>query len=491
MNELNYQLLFDNTLRRRVKILLLILETSNPIEITFLQAHCRSTKKTIYQDLLFLTEELPNSVIIIESKKVYVKRNDNTAEIITFLNSININNPLHIIIESIFENSGDTISTFSEKLFVSESTIRKYLNLLKSVLKEYRLSVLTKPVEIIGNELDIRYFYFHYFRNMNIVNRDSSLATESKKFYEIINYVENRWGFILTLDFYRMIHWWTIFKKRIAQNKVAHFDSAILEKYRNTSGFITSKNILLDFFPELFSENYLNEHEILLAYIIILDCVIYGSGNRFITNDFSKHLVQYNYLTTAYFEKEKLDFCSYNDFKIIIEAFLTNLAILSEFSPLFQKKEKSITQMVLSKYPNKFKIWLDLLEHEPTFSYKEDVAVSLTLLTEANSNQIIRVLFAFTAEPVSINYYKSMILNTIPQNIEAHFLFNQPLDAKTIKNLKIKVCVCNFNFAYVPDTVDLIQLPNNPSESEFKNLTSKILNLANKLEPKRFALENN
>ncbi|MFD2386512.1 hypothetical protein [Enterococcus rivorum] len=73
MNELNYQLLFDNTLRRRVKILLLILETSNPIEITFLQAHCRSTKKTIYQDLLFLTEELPNSVIIIESKKFMSK----------------------------------------------------------------------------------------------------------------------------------------------------------------------------------------------------------------------------------------------------------------------------------------------------------------------------------------------------------------------------------------------------------------------------------
>ncbi|WP_125591195.1 helix-turn-helix domain-containing protein [Companilactobacillus jidongensis] len=69
------------------------------------------------------------------------------------------------LLDAMFTNKFDNINQFSMNNFVSSSTVRRKLKNLEKCLNDYHLSINLNPLEIIGNEANIRYMFYQYYWN--------------------------------------------------------------------------------------------------------------------------------------------------------------------------------------------------------------------------------------------------------------------------------------------------------------------------------------
>lgn len=70
-----------------------------------------------------------------------------------------------IIFESSFNEHYSTISSLANKIYVSESTTRRLINLVNDTLIDYRIQIDPKSLHLIGPEPNIRYAAFQYYWN--------------------------------------------------------------------------------------------------------------------------------------------------------------------------------------------------------------------------------------------------------------------------------------------------------------------------------------
>ena len=68
------------------------------------------------------------------------------------------------IVEKSFFSENLSLEQAAEKLFLSPSSLYRYINLINAVMKkDFNLKIVTYPFQIVGDEEVIRYFYLQYF----------------------------------------------------------------------------------------------------------------------------------------------------------------------------------------------------------------------------------------------------------------------------------------------------------------------------------------
>ncbi len=77
--------------------------------------------------------------------------------------SLLANEPLFILLENIFIGELKTIDEWADCLFLSKSTLSKYLQRIHEQLARFDLQLALDPVNIVGEEADIRNFFCTFF----------------------------------------------------------------------------------------------------------------------------------------------------------------------------------------------------------------------------------------------------------------------------------------------------------------------------------------
>ncbi|MDA9470585.1 helix-turn-helix domain-containing protein [Enterococcus sp. 5H] len=473
MDNLHFSLINDQATKRRIRILVKISETSSPLDVQLLIKELNIHKSTFYSDYNFLIATFPDTICLIEFKnKTVLKRIADSSIIKENIKKLLNDQPLPIIIESIFNGSLETITHYCEKLYISVSSIRQLLTLLKKVLKEFDLTISTNPINIIGNEISIRYFYFQYFRytqeNLSIFSNSSHLDF----IYHIIREISIDYGSVLSTDYYRLSHWLLIVETRINQGHTVSISSDTFNFYKDKDSFIRFKKAVNRyFFPSKLREK-ITPSEILFAYLIRLDSLTYEDPKYYFTDDYYIELKKFEKLTSLFFKQAKLSIASHNVLKNILEAFLVNLTNLSNLSPLFQTTSSQLLNLAQKKHPNTLKLWTEILISDGTFLYPDQLAVKLTLITSAKMQVLTKknILFSLTGDPSTIIYYREMARKNVPKDMNCFFLFNQPLTEDILYHLNIDICIFNFPLSHSLGPVELIQLSYNPSDSEWTEL---------------------
>ncbi|MFK5281247.1 helix-turn-helix domain-containing protein, partial [Lacticaseibacillus paracasei] len=67
-----------------------------------------------------------------------------------------------LIIENICIHQYATLAVLAEKLFISQSTLKRKIAVINQTLKKYGFWIDTKSVDIVGDERKIRFFYYCY-----------------------------------------------------------------------------------------------------------------------------------------------------------------------------------------------------------------------------------------------------------------------------------------------------------------------------------------
>lgn len=470
MDSLAYDLLIDNKVKRIVKILTILLEDSNPIPIGLLAQKLNITQRTLQLDITNIIATIPNNVQLItyNSLPSIKKTQNNDLGITNYLNDILLGNPLFIIIESIFNGEIYDSSHFSEHLYISESTVKNYLFILKKVLKSYNLTLSYSPIDILGNEIEIRYFYFQYFRYARSseapILRDDQYIT----MLNIIKSTINNHGIILNFDYYRLASWLTIITKRIKQNKHVHLSETIHSKYAKKDSYLKFKLAIYTHYVS--KEITLSESEIMYAYLTRLDAVIYEEHKSFFTDDFFDQLKKFEPLTVDFLKKSNRNLSINLTLSQTLQAYLVNISMLTELSTLYQKVPEKLKQLVENKHSKILTIWNELLKNQTNFFYTYELSVNLTLISETHLHTKKRLLFALTGESASINYYKEMALKYVPYDMEVFFVFNAPLDNKLLEKMEIDLCVYNITPQEKLTYSNLFKLSNIPLGSEWDKL---------------------
>ncbi|MGO2637762.1 MAG: helix-turn-helix domain-containing protein, partial [Enterococcus viikkiensis] len=168
MNTYSYDLLVDKSIKRKIKILQILLEANRPVSLKTFSSLCGVSYKTIQQDVAYLIEDLPNALLLEEfNHSLSLEKCGTTREIVTYIDQLVSDNPIFHLIESIFYEEKKDLITYALDLYISESTMKNYIKTFRKVLKDFKLDLDVANFSFIGEEADIRYFFFQYFRSIH------------------------------------------------------------------------------------------------------------------------------------------------------------------------------------------------------------------------------------------------------------------------------------------------------------------------------------
>ncbi|MEG0732730.1 MAG: helix-turn-helix domain-containing protein [Vagococcus sp.] len=166
MNRLAYQLIVDKKIKRQIAILSVLSSQKYPATLEDLSEHIGASERTISNDIYQLIEIAPPEVKIKITPKIGITLVCDPSFLISdFILELAENNPVFEILDNLFNGVVETIEDYSERLFISESTLRQKLLVLKKVLREYQLELSLTPLALTGDEINIRCFFFSYYRN--------------------------------------------------------------------------------------------------------------------------------------------------------------------------------------------------------------------------------------------------------------------------------------------------------------------------------------
>lgn len=483
MYDLTYNLLVDRVSKRKAQIFSILATSPIPLDVKFLIHQTNFSKRTISDYITEFNKERPyNMELSQNSKNEFTLKTKDPSSISLYLNAITENNPLFFIIERIYDNTFDTIESLSDHLYLSDSSVKRYLAHLKKELNQYDLNLaLTPHINIVGDEITIRYFFFRYFRYVF----DNSLlpieAHQTNSVYQTIAKLISESGFALSIDYTRVSNLISIFEQRIKNGHDVLLSENIKKLHRDSDSFARFKRAFLPNFENNPDIGLLSENELMYAYILRLDALTYENQSTFFYADYGSQLAQFEPIVSNFLTQYHLHPGLYINLKITLQAFLMNTTFLTDLAPYYQELDKELHKQIQLSYPDMLKDWLEILDtHKITFKFVNDVAVSLTLITtsflQMTSKKDLKVLFSFSGDPASIGYYKSTALKVVPRDAEVIFLFNKELNDELLTLLSIDICIVNFRIQAPISVCKVVKLSPIPLEVEWFSLLSTLYN---------------
>ncbi|WP_197093054.1 helix-turn-helix domain-containing protein [Carnobacterium maltaromaticum] len=470
MHSLAYHLIVDKVIRRKIDILYAI--QNQPRTVTELAQDCNVSVKTILSTVQELLLELPSdlSIELINPSVVYLKV-QNFFSFSQYIKSLLNISPLFQVIESIFKGQIINIETFSDTLFISERTLRTYLSTLESFLATYQLSLNKKPLDIVGKESDIRSFYSDYFRYAREKPESQMTEMNALATYKILNPLSKGYGAVLNVDYYHLLSWLQIFEHRISQGHQIILDQEVIEKYSQTKSFHNFKESFFHYFKNNLILKNISTSELIYAFIVRLNSIIYEDDTVFFMEDYLEYVTPFDSITTNFFKKLAIHLTLHVDLRMKIQCFLANLNFLTDITPLFQKGDPELINVVSTHHEEIYNTWISLLKQDTQWQFPEDIAVNLTLITASyltlNEYKDKKLLIALSGDPVALNYSITIAKKILPEKMNCFFIFNKPITNNLLETLSIDVCIYNFNPLETLTAATLIRLSDTPTEDEW------------------------
>ncbi|MBC2322480.1 helix-turn-helix domain-containing protein [Listeria booriae] len=177
---LNFEILFqlDKKFLREVKLSRKLLERSDYCSISYLSKQLDCTEKTTRAALQILASDLPPEWKLLHSKNIGVfleKPLNSTND--TLFSYLAENTLTFQIIYHLYEEKYERVADLADDLFISVPLLYKYLTHLEEELIKSGIYLNKKPLQLEGNENNIRMFYYSFFADLSyscILNKNSA-----------------------------------------------------------------------------------------------------------------------------------------------------------------------------------------------------------------------------------------------------------------------------------------------------------------------------
>lgn len=490
MNRLAYQLIVDKKVKRQIAILSVLSSQKYPATLEDLSEHIGASERTISNDIYQLIEIAPPEVKIKITPKIGITLVCDPSFLISdFILELAENNPVFEILDNLFNGVVETIEDYSERLFISESTLRQKLLVLKKVLREYQLELSLTPLALTGDEINIRCFFFSYYRNSS--NKSFMMPEENQVNLHstVIDTFKKHENGSLYSDYRRAVHWLIIVEQRMHSGHFVQLPPELVEKQMKKDSYRRFKKIYIAEFSNALQLSALSEDEIVFAFLIRLDTIVYRHIDTTQFVMMHEEEIPENILLSfldAFFVKFNLTLQQDTELFGLTKAFLTNSYLLNQVSPLLQKNSFELNHKIKNLHPSTYTKCLELVVHSKLESFiqikfPEDFAVSLTLIVSAythNKNlSQKKVLFSLSGETTYLNYFIMICNCFLPRNLEIIFSFNEQITVDYLLANKIDVWVHNYYIEEQLPGILSYQLSSFPTNTEWSTLLSELIDI--------------
>ena len=148
---------------RQLELLELLFENKRWFHISELAELLHCTERSVKDDLSHVRSSFPDFIFHSSTNGIrIINTDDSDIEMVYhhfFKHSTHFS-----ILEFIFFNEGCDTDSICKEFYISSSSLYRIISHINKIIKkQYRFEIGLNPVRIIGNEIDIRYFFAQYF----------------------------------------------------------------------------------------------------------------------------------------------------------------------------------------------------------------------------------------------------------------------------------------------------------------------------------------
>ncbi len=445
----------------------------------------QSTARTIVTDVNYLREYFENIAHITSSKQGYSMEIHNSEEYLEKKREILEDEPLFIILERIFFNELLSIYDWADYFHVSESTMIKYLKKITDEVNRFNITLDFNPVNLIGDEADIRNFYFAFYYESDITPHTvfPSIAAQ-EAVLKISNLVNTSKDKIASFGYFSYLLYLSI--ERILCECYVKVSDEVKILVLSDPTFNQYKKMVNDIIEDSFQVK-LNVEEAIFIYTSIL-C------RRSINSPDQERLfcVKYNKwplittLTNDFYKLLDKNFGDRQRDLILFESFFTSLKIRSLLSSSGVKNIEDTNDYARSLFKEEYQMYYYFLKNHHVYNdlYSdvclEDFCANLTLFTESVKEQYwmnpMNIAFAIEGNEYISQYIEAWVKKYFGTFQNIHFLSSSDLSSSYIEEKGIELLVTNYNeYLSLPFlNIDYILLKTIPDASDWAKLLDKI-----------------
>jgi hypothetical protein len=394
--------------------------------------------------------------------------------------------PLFVVIESILSGELLSYEEWADHFFLSESSMRRHLLRVSEALKPYQLRLSINPVDLIGEEGNIRKFLKDFYYEADEISPFT--LKPSVEIHELMHHLEeNRYQppvgtDILPTDFYYQFY---IMIYRSSQKKYLSIPEIEALDWNNDKTY----QFLISLKPKI-EKRYgfiIPDTELLALYLFAI-C------KRTITSPSKEDLFcqQFNRWPNITILARK--FIAFYDpvladpiytTTILIESFFTSVKYLDQLAPIMNKNITEVNKFARDSYPDRYKRIFSFLRTNLNLleigeSYIADIAASLLLTVEAirdsydqNSK---RIAFLLEGSSFVCRSVKAKALRYFRGYHELYFPTIEQIDNQFFYKNQIDIFVTNYAdyVSYLEKDMDYILFHSIPNNDDWNHLLERI-----------------
>lgn len=345
-----------------------------------------STTRTIGKDIYQIRSYFQKTISIQSTHNGYLFKQFSATEYAEKKASLLSEEPLFVILEKIFFRELYSVEEWADYLHLSKNTFLKYIQHMQNQLFHFDLEVILDPVNIIGNEADVRNFFCKFFYESDITPHTVfPSAAAQQAVNEMSDLFENESYQNTSFSLYTYLLYISI--ERYTQGNVIDITEELHHALRHSVQLFHFQkiNTVIDTYYGF----KLSENELIFLFVCVITQRKLGSLN--IEHKFClsyNHWPQIGALTNEFFEI--LDNSSEDNKKdhILLESFFTTAKLKECISDSANKNTADINTFVKQTFTTDFDKYYKFLENNIHYNslysskYLVDFCTNLVIYVE-------------------------------------------------------------------------------------------------------------
>jgi Transcriptional antiterminator len=492
MEAIFYKMLDDNQLKRSMNILEMLHKAKQAVTIKELEGKLKISKKTVFSTLEYIKTLLPPTIsVTVTDKDVWIQHYDTAQTIEGYIIEIAKSTIQYRVLKHVFYNGKMSIRDLAEHLYISESSLRLRIKHMNKVLSLFRLSISFYDVQLIGDETNIRYFFYAYFSEF----QELFIAACEPKLQHFTNLYSKMREMMLPFDdkplhfsYQQIIRWLFIIRDRMELGNFVRVNTALAKRIKARASYDVFKRIYeTEMGRDLAAA--MPESEIIWAYIVQYNSIVYSDNQSMKLFQDDPDIVSLKRKSVGFLRgvAAKMKICDSDKerFIAIHTAFLINLSLLEEVLPIFQQGYDPVQKRVLENLEPQYLVWEKCLKclrkEEISFmSNTRSMAAQLAMISSqffyTQENQAERILYSFEGEAGFSTYLEAMAKTLLPKGVEGVFIYDEPINSAAIQRIKPDVFVCNYKLQEEAIGCKVLRMSHEPLMHEWTFLKELIIN---------------
>lgn len=349
------------------------------------------SNRTIIKEMRDIRDYFGDSIELITNNSGYVFEERLYSKYSDMKRQLVNEDPLFIILKSILEGETMSVEDWAFMFHLSESTMKRYLLSVIPTLSDYELQLSLTPVDLVGEEANIRKFFKDFYYEVNLTPHTLLPFQDMQEFIEELEEARIKLKTDISLSDFRYFLYIMIQRSK-AGKKMNDLDLQF-DWTKEELGF-------LEFLRRMIFKLYnfkINDSELTVLYIYCMSKrritdveseVVYCE--RFSKGDSGKQIS--NLFIDAYDEQL---YSHQTKVTLFVEAFFISIKWLDSIASIMNKELTSTISFAKRLYPKEYDRTLKFLKENQKLigvssKYLEDISASLTLLVESIRDMYLR-----------------------------------------------------------------------------------------------------